>query len=77
MDSGREYDACKKNKGNRLKFTVQSFKINCSVHIQPTITFLAFDAAQKSHYPPGIPTMLVTSKNVLFPSHNHLLTTRY
>ena len=29
---------------------------------------------QKSHYPPGT-TMLSTSKNVLFPGHNHLLTT--
>ena len=29
----------------------------------------------KSHYPPGTTTMLATSKNVLFPGHNHLLTT--
>ena len=28
----------------------------------------------KSYYPPGT-TMLATSKNALFPSHNHLLTT--
>ena len=31
-----------------------------------------FDTAQKNHYPPG---NQVTSKNVLFPDHSHLLTT--
>ena len=33
----------------------------------------ADDAGQKSHYPPSI--MLATSANVLYPGHNHLLTT--
>ena len=28
---------------------------------------------QKSHYPPASHLMLSTSKNVLFPGHNHLL----
>ena len=32
--------------------------------------------ASKAHYPPGT-TMLATSKSVLFPSHNHLLTTGF
>ena len=35
---------------------------------------LAARTAQKSHYPPGN-HMLATSKNVLFPGHNHLLLT--
>ena len=30
--------------------------------------------AQESHYPP-VTTMLETSKNVLFPGYNHVLTT--
>ena len=32
------------------------------------------DTAQKSYNPP-VNTMLAASKNVLFPGHNHLLTT--
>ena len=30
---------------------------------------------QNIHYSKGVTTMLATSKNVLFPGHNHLLTT--
>ena len=47
---------------------------NAQIAVRSTENKIKLNTVQKSHYLPGN-HMLATSKNVLFPGHNHLLTT--